>query len=129
VRAVSACRTGTVLALAAVLCSALAACATLPTDSGVRGTVTIGPTSPVQRAGESGEAPYETDITVKAADGSVAARVRSSALGTFSVDLPPGSYTLVPQNGSPIPIAQPVDVIVGPHAFTDVTIAYDSGIR
>jgi hypothetical protein len=126
---VTARRTVAVFALATVLCAALSACAKTPTDSGVRGTVTIGPTSPVQRAGESGEAPYAADITIKTADGSVAARVRSGVSGTFTVDLIPGSYTLVPQNGSPLPIAQPVDVVVRPHAFTDVTIAYDSGIR
>lgn len=100
-----------------------------PTDSGVRGVVTIGPTSPVQMQGESGEAPYEATITVTNSSGATVAEVRSSEDGRFSVDLAPGRYTLVPQSPGPLPRADPYDVAVEPHAFTEVSIQYDSGIR
>jgi hypothetical protein len=128
-RAGSAMRGAAILVLACALCLGSTACSPAPVDGGVRGLVTIGPTAPVQRVGESGQTPYAADITVQSTSGTVVARTRSGADGTFSVNLAPGAYTLVPQNGDPLPIAQPVEVLAPPHGFADVTISYDSGIR
>ena len=115
--------------LALAVAVSLTACSAPPKDSGVQGAVTIGPTSPVQKQGESGEAPYEATIAVVNSSGATVAEVQSSADGRFSVNLAPGRYTLVPQSPGSLPRADPYDVTVEPHAFTEVSIQYDSGIR
>lgn len=121
-------RSAIALALALAAAVALAACAPVPTDSGVRGIVTIGPTSPVQRQGESGEAPYSARLLFRSSAGGTTS-VTSGRDGRFVVDLAPGTYSLEPQSPGPLPIAQPQTVVVVAHHFTDVTVRYDSGIR
>lgn len=108
----------------------LSACAAVPTDSGVRGMVTIGPTSPVQRPGEPSEAPYAAELVVKGTDSREVARTRSGADGTYSVNLVPGSYTIEGVGGDtpPSPPA-PVAFEVAAHRFTTVNLSFDSGIR
>jgi hypothetical protein len=74
--------------------------------------------------------PYVTTLAITGNDTDVAiARVTTAADGTFRVDLPPGDYTVVPQNGDPYPIAQPVDVTVVAGAYEPVEINFDPGIR
>jgi hypothetical protein len=98
-------------------------------DSGITGLVTLGPISPVERPGVPNERPYAATIIVKRTDGSVVAQVRSGEDGRFTIKLPPGAYVLEPQNGQPLPRAEAQQVTVLPHAFTEVTVAFDSGIR
>jgi hypothetical protein len=121
----------TKLVLASLIAAALlcAACAKAPTDSGIRGLVTIGPVSPVQQQGEPGAAPYSARIVVRRPSGGTAAEVKSGADGRFSVNLAPGSYVLEPQSPAAMPFAKPQEVTVEPHRFTAVTGQYDSGIR
>ena len=114
------------LIAAALLC---AACAPAPSDSGIRGLVTIGPVSPVQQQGEPGATPYSARIVVRRSGGGTAAEVKSGADGRFSVNLAPGSYVLEPQSTGQLPFAQPQQVTVEPHRYTEVTVSYDSGIR
>jgi hypothetical protein len=114
------------LIAAALLC---AACAPAPSDSGIRGLVTIGPVSPVQQQGEPGATPYSARIVVRRSGGGTAAEVKSGADGRFSVNLAPGSYVLEPQSPAVMPFAKPQEVTVDPHRFTEVTVQYDSGIR
>jgi hypothetical protein len=123
------------LLLAAVLlvgCAKRQASAPPPVDSGITGTVTLGPMCPVERVGSPcPDLPLEADIQVKQAD-AVVATVHSDADGHFTVKLPPGHYVLVglpPTPGAPLPLAKSVDVTVRPHQFTQVTIGFDSGIR
>lgn len=120
-------------AMAAILAFALGTVACVPaapTDSGVRGTVRIGPTTPVQRVGEPSDAPYQADLVVSDFAGTVAARTRSAADGGFSVNLAPGAYTIQGAAGSMPPTPQaPQSFTVRAHEFTTVTIAYDTGIR
>jgi len=63
------------------------------------------------------------------ASGTVVAEVTTAADGTFTLTLPAGTYTLVPQPVEGLMgTAEPVEVIVdGPIAGID--IAYDTGIR
>jgi len=98
-------------------------------DSGIRGLVTIGPISPVERPGEPTDRPYAATIVIERVDGTTAAETKSGGDGRFSVNLAPGSYVLEPQNGNPLPIARPQHVTVAPRTFTEVTVEYDSGIR
>lgn len=62
-------------------------------------------------------------------DDSARARITTGEDGTFRVDLPPGDYNVVPQNGDPFPIAQPLDVTVVAGDYATIEINYDSGIR
>jgi hypothetical protein len=121
------------LAVAALvsMCVAIIACSPpTPSDSGVRGTVRIGPTAPVQQQGEPSDAPYAADLVITDAGGRVVARARSAADGTFSVDLTPGGYTIQGAGGAapPTPPA-PQQFAVRAHEFTTVAVVYDSGIR
>jgi len=114
------------LVAAALLC---AACAPTPSDSGIRGLVTIGPVSPVQRQGEPSVSPYSATIVVRRSGGGTAAEVTSGADGRFSVNLAPGSYVLEPKSPAVMPFAKPQEVTVDPHRFTEVAVQYDSEIR
>jgi hypothetical protein len=116
---------------------ALGACAPVgasPTpsspDSGLRGTILIGPTCPVEIAGQSPcVKPYPGMLVVTDSDGREVARTTAAADGTFAIALPPGDYVILPQPGDPFPQAQPIDVTVVPGQFEDVQVNYDSGIR
>jgi hypothetical protein len=107
----------------------------MPDATGVRGTVTAGPTCPVVTDPPD---PSCADRPVAGAvlvftDGAGAevARTTSLADGTFSVELAPGAYSLV---------AQPVDGLMGTPAPIDlqvedgqpmreIPVPYDTGIR
>lgn len=74
--------------------------------------------------------PYRATLVVTDdRDDSTRARIMTGEDGTFSVDLPPGDYTVVPENGDPFPIAQPLDVTVVAGDYVAIEINYDSGIR
>ncbi len=107
----------------------LASCGATPTDGGINGLVTIGPISPVERPGVTNEAPYQATIVVKNTDGHAVATVKSGVDGRFSLNLAPGTYVLEPQSPGVLPVAQPQEVTVEPHRYTEVTVSYDSGIR
>ena len=101
-------------------------------DSGIRGTVLLGPTCPV----ETVESPCPdrplADIEVQMLQGGdVVAAVRSDADGRFTVALDPGHYTLqaVVEAGGPGMSAKPVDVTVTSGEFLEVNVPVDSGIR
>ena len=124
------------LALLAALVAGLAACGAggaAPTDSGVRGRILIGPMCPVEQVGvPCPDRPFQAHILVRwEGSGKTAARVRSGKDGRFRLNLAPGRYVLVPISPNPgaPPQAGPVRVHVRAHAFTLVTITFDSGIR
>ncbi len=113
---------------------AVAACGATrpPADSGIQGRVFIGPLCPVVQEGvPCPDAPFEASIRVRRASGKVVTTVHSSKDGRFRVKLARGEYVLEPlspNEGAP-PQAGAVPVRVRAHAFTRVTITYDSGIR
>lgn len=106
-----------------------------PPDSGIRGSVLIGPTCPVQTiqpAPECGDRPFAATMDLRVAStGRLVRVVRSNRLGRFLVRLPAGTYSMVPRPGPgiarPITARRTVRVLV--HRFTYVRILYDSGIR
>ena len=126
-------RLGPVAAAVALLVLALGmlACSpAVPTDSGIRGTVRIGPTSPVQRQGEPADGPFAAELVIRDPSGAVIARARSGADGAYSVNLAPGDYTIEGVGGGTPPTPPSAQSFtVRAHAFTVVDLAYDSGIR
>jgi len=101
-------------------------------DSGIRGTVLLGPTCPV----ETLESPCPdrplADVEIRVLRGSdVVATVRSDGEGRFAVALDPGRYEVqaVVEEGGPGMSAKPVDVVVTNGVFNDVNVPVDSGIR
>jgi hypothetical protein len=113
---------------------ALAACGTQPAraGTGLRGTVTIAPTCPVERVGAPPcVAPLAATISVRNASGQEITRFRSGADGTFKVDLAAGTYTLVGISSGPagLPRPIPVTVTVLDGQYSQVNVTFDSGIR
>lgn len=101
-------------------------------DSGIRGTVLLGPTCPV----ETLESPCPdrplADVEIRVLrGGDVVATVRSDGEGRFAVALDPGRYEVqaVVEEGGPGMSAKPVDVVVTSGVFNDVNVPVDSGIR
>jgi hypothetical protein len=99
-------------------------------DSGLHVRVLLGPTCPVQRAGQNCIRPYQATVSIlREPTNRTVATARSDAHGRFSVHLPPGRYLLRPHTGRPFPRSRPQTVMVHARRFTNVTITYDSGIR
>lgn len=101
-----------------------------PLPQGIRGYVTLGPTCPVQRVGETCERPYAATMSLRRLGSTAPARtVRSGDDGRFRVALRVGRYRLTPRHSAPFPHAEPQTVIVRAGRFTRVTVAFDTGIR
>jgi hypothetical protein len=99
------------------------------------GRVTAGPVCPVERyppASVCADRPVSGALLViEDGDGRKVAEVRSGADGGFRVELPPGSYRIVPQPvAGLIGTAQPVDLRLEPGASASpIAVRYDTGIR
>jgi hypothetical protein len=100
-------------------------------ESGVEGKVIIGPVCPVIQQGEAClDRPYQATLTVNDPQGRKIVQVEADEKGQFKIPLEPGNYILVPEStGLMVPFAaeQPFTVTEG--NYTQLTIAYDSGIR
>lgn len=94
-------------------------------DSGIRGKAVVG-TCAVVQVGMHCTRPVQTTFEVRR-EGQVLRSVATDAGGLFAVNLEPGSYTLVREDG--LPSLRPVAVVVRPGAFTTVRLSFDSGIR
>jgi hypothetical protein len=107
----------------------------VPAATGVRGTVSAGPTCPIERnPPDPACAPRliaGAVLVVTDAGGTEVARATSAEDGTFSIELGPGAYRLTAQPfeglmGTPEPIDFAVDA-GGP--MTELQVSYDTGIR
>jgi len=103
-----------------------------PADTGVEGTVTIGPMCPVVQVGqECPDAPYAARLTVLLATGKTVARASAAADGSYRIPLEAGDYLLQaePSDGGPFPASAgyPFSVLEG--AWTRLDVTLDSGIR
>jgi hypothetical protein len=114
---------------------AIAACGTQPAappGTGIQGMVQVGPTCPVERI-NSPCPPHPLAATVVVRDGAGAevARFTSGADGRFTVDLPPGTYSLtgLTLGSTPMPRPIPTSVTVTQGTYVTVNVEYDSGIR
>ncbi|HET6382946.1 MAG TPA: prealbumin-like fold domain-containing protein [Armatimonadota bacterium] len=100
--------------------------------SGIAGTVYKGPISPVTQNGASNEEPLaNATLQIMSADGAtLITSVTSGSDGSFSVDLPPGTYKVVPISGTNgFPHASPFTVTVNANEVSNITVNYDTGIR
>lgn len=105
-------------------------------DSGITGEAVVGPTCPVERAGEvcpPGHIAISAILTRRGWPG-IAAFVHTSADGRFRVQLPPGMYTLHVLRSPwhpPLPylMQSAIAMRVRAHVYTSVTVGFDSGIR
>lgn len=121
------------LAIAMVL--AIAACGSSPAaahGTGVRGIVEVGPTCPVERLNSPcASRPLAATVVFRDSAGREVTRVQAGADGRFTVDLLPGTYSVIGVNpGSaifPRPIPTSVTVVAG--RYTPLIVQYDSGIR
>ena len=99
--------------------------------TGVEGIVSVGPQCPVETPDSPCPyLPFVGEVQATASNGTVST-VTTDAEGRFTMDLIPGSYTLVAvtagDGGPPTPIPQTVVVERG--SYTQVTLQVDSGIR
>jgi hypothetical protein len=101
-------------------------------ESGIRGTVLLGPTCPVETVESPCPDRHLGDVEIQVLQGGdVVATVRSDGDGRFAVALDPGRYEVqaVVEEGGPGMSAKPVDVTVTSGEFADVNVSVDSGIR
>ncbi len=114
-----------------------------PGDSGVKGLVVAGPSCPVDST-DSSCPPQRVQADVEVLDltppsrssdaaggeKKVIAVAHADSSGRFQIKLPPRTYMLqaVPPPGTTF-TAKPILVEVKAHAFTEVTVILDTGIR
>jgi hypothetical protein len=117
---------------ALLVATALASCAARPAapSGGVEGTVTSGPTCPVERA-ESPCPPLAWTGTVRAmaVDGATY-EATTDASGAYRLSLPDGAYVVTPVlEGAGPPTAASVAVTVSGGEMRTLDLQVDSGIR
>jgi hypothetical protein len=98
--------------------------------TGLHGTVTRGPITPVCMVGKPCSAPAAGVVLIFSRNGRDAARVTTGALGRYSVRLAPGTYGV--RTGAPTKIGRglaPSLVSVPSTASRRVDFRIDTGIR
>jgi carboxypeptidase family protein len=114
-----------------VLATALAGCAgrVAAPSGGIEGTVTAGPTCPVERAGSPcPPAPWTGTVRATAADGTTREAV-TDASGAYRLPLPDGTYVVTPVLQGGPPTATSVTVTVAGGAMQMLDLQVDTGIR
>ena len=83
------------------------------------------------RQGEPTEVPFSATFRVLDADGNEVLTFTTDEEGRFKVVLPPGEYTIVPAEDTPIlrPSTQQKTVTVPKDAFTELRLVFDTGMR
>ncbi len=105
----------------------------VPLKSGVRGSVTLSPTCPVERMPPDpacAPKPYATTIIVYRVGSKTPYLLgNSNEKGVFEFPLAPGEYTLAAKGGQVLPRCGEVSVMVSPNTYTSTEIFCDTGIR
>jgi hypothetical protein len=115
----------------------LSACAAQPADTGtLQGTVTVGPLSPVEIAGQPKPTPPPEVFTsrglviYKEGSDKIFARLNFAADGTYSVLLPVGNYIVqLPAGGIEFSRDLPVSLTIKSGEKTILNFDIDTGIR
>lgn len=101
-----------------------------PSDSGIEGSVSIGPMCPVMQANvPCPDQPYQAKLTVLTTTEKKVARFQTDTQGHFRINLASGDYVLHPESPNGLPYAEDIPFTVKEHQFTHLEISYDSGIR
>jgi hypothetical protein len=98
----------------------------------VKGQTIIGPMCPVVRIGQDcPDQAYQANLTVRTPEGQDVMRFDTGVDGKFRVNLPPGDYILHPESleAGHMVVAADVPFTVLPDEFTNIIVAFDSGIR
>lgn len=99
-------------------------------SSGIRGRALAGPQCPVEVAGSPcPDRPWEGVVVATNAETGERTSVRTGGDGRFAIALDPGTYELTIRSDGGPPTARPQTVSVVAGAYTDVTVAVDTGIR
>jgi hypothetical protein len=110
-----------------------ASAATIAPSSGIEGlTIVDSGCPPAHGATPCPDRPLPARLTVtRAQSGHTVAEARSDAAGRFRIALPPGRYVVHATNlrGDVVPAAAPQTCRVRKHAFTTLTVHFDSGVR
>jgi len=107
----------------------------LPFDSGVYGTVLLGPICPVIKDPSDPaceDKPYATivrAIRLGSPKSSPFATVESDKEGGYKLSLPPGEYGIQPVGGIPFPACETKNVVIEPNLMSEVNLSCDTGIR
>jgi hypothetical protein len=98
-------------------------------STGLEGTMLRGPTRPVCQVDQPCTAPFKSGFVVLQG-GRIVARFQSDSAGRFRIQLPPGTYTVSPDESAPLLArADAHEVTVGPSGLTHVDLEFDTGIR
>jgi hypothetical protein len=101
-----------------------------PSDSGIEGTVTIGPMCPVKQENvPCPDQPYQATLTILTTNGKKITKFQTDEQGGFRINLAPGDYVLHPESPNGLPFATDKPFTVEKNEFTQLEISYDSGIR
>jgi hypothetical protein len=116
--------------LTASVLAVLAACGAAggTTTSGLRGTVTRGPITPVCRVGTPCEAPAAKVVLVFRREGRVA-RTTTDAKGRYRIALAPGTWAVSLTRTGIGSMVYPRQARVVAHTFRLVDLSIDTGIR
>jgi hypothetical protein len=97
--------------------------------TGLEGTVTRGPVTPVCQINVPCDAPFKWSFQVVIGS-LVVAHFSSDSVGHYRVPLVPGAYAIRADSGAAIwPPDQTIPVIVGPVGMTQKDLQFDTGIR
>jgi len=122
-------RRGVLISVALVAVAALPASAGTAAKSGLRGTVTLFPATPVCIEGEPCSKPAAHALLVFRRDGRVAARVTTRADGTYRVILAPGRYAVVAPHYRRGTGVTPRKVLVPRGRIGGIDLEIDTGIQ
>lgn len=116
------------------ICTAVisASCAAGPAGSGIRGHVTVDAGCPeIMESTPCRRVRLTARLTIRDIAGTMVRDASSNDKGEFQLELPAGTYELHAANltGAPLPYAPPQEVVVKIGSFTEVNVAFDSGVR
>ena len=104
----------------------------LPFESGIKGTITVGPQCPVVKADEPcPDLPYVGKVNIFRASNrrNPFIVIETNKEGKFEVSTAPGDYIVIAGDNTKFPSCGEKAVTVGPTSKVSINIACDSGIR
>lgn len=110
----------------------LGSCVTEPANSGIKGHVTVDAGCPeIKDSTPCSQIPLPARISIRNISGTTVRETTSNDQGEFQLEIPAGTYELHAENlsGAPLPYAPPQHVVIEAGSYTEVNVAFDSGVR